>query len=112
LREILPDGNIARAYNLIRTVMLESAQQHDMHPREISFKGTLQALNAFRPTAVLVSPEKLPLLYDDLLVMIATQSVRNRPCRVEPRAVKRRPKPHKLLTVPRNIARKRCPETS
>jgi len=99
------------AYNLIRTVMVESAHQHDRHPREISFKGTLQALNAFRGAAVLSSPEKLPMLYDDLLAMIATHRVRNRPGRVEPRALKRRPKPHKLLTVPRNVARRRCPET-
>ncbi len=99
------------AYNLIRTIMCESAVEHGMHPREISFKGTLQALGAFRHTAVLASPHDLPALYDDLLKMIAAHRVRNRPGRVEPRAVKRRPKRHSLLTVPRHVARKRCPET-
>ena len=99
------------AYNLIRTIMCESAVEYGVRPREISFKGTLQALGAFRATAVLASPHDLPVLYDDLLGMIAAHRVRNRPGRVEPRAVKRRPKPHKLLTVPRNVARKRCPET-
>ena len=34
-----------------------------------------------------------------------TQLIGNRPNRVEPRAVKRRPKPHKLLTKPRAEAR-------
>jgi hypothetical protein len=36
---------------------------------------------------------------------IGTVLVGNRPNRVEPRAVKRRPKPHKLLPVPREKAR-------
>jgi len=31
--------------------------------------------------------------------------VGNRPGRVEPRAIKRRPKPHDLLTLPRKQAR-------
>ena len=31
----------------------------------------------------------------------------NRPNRIEPRAIKRRPKPHDLLTVPRNQAREK-----
>jgi len=37
------------AYNLIRTVMAQAAQQHDLPPREISFKGTVQTLAAFAP---------------------------------------------------------------
>jgi hypothetical protein len=36
---------------------------------------------------------------------IATHEVGNRPGRVEPRAVKRRPKPHRLLTTPRREAK-------
>jgi hypothetical protein len=36
---------------------------------------------------------------------LAGQRVGDRPDRVEPRAIKRRPKPHKLLTKPRAQAR-------
>jgi len=99
------------AYNLIRTVIAESAAAHDVQPRSLSFKGALQAINAFRSTAVLTPSADLPRLYNDLLGMIAAYPVRNRPGRVEPRAVKRRSKRLKLLTVPRSVARRRCPET-
>jgi len=44
-------------------------------------------------------------------VSTASHPVRNRPGRVEPRAVKRRPKCLKLLKVPRSVARRLCPET-
>jgi hypothetical protein len=42
---------------------------------------------------------------DVLLILIAQQQVGNRPGRIEPRAVKRRPKPYPLLSVPRAQAR-------
>ena len=99
------------AYNLIRTVIAESAAEYRVEPRSLSFKGALQSINAFRSTTVLVAASDLPLLYDDLLGMIASHPIRNRPGRVEPRAVKRRPKNMKFLTVPRSVARKLCPET-
>ena len=37
------------AYNLIRTIMAQAAQKHCIEPRSISFKGTLQTLEAFQP---------------------------------------------------------------
>jgi len=40
-------------------------------------------------------------------MFIAEQQVANRPGRVEPRAVKRRPKPYPLLMVPRAQARQK-----
>ena len=100
------------AYNLIRTVIAESAAENHVEPRSLSFKGALQSINAFRSMIVLAATGDLPLLFDDLLGMIASHPVGNRPGRVEPRAVKRRPKCLKLLTVPRSVARKLCPETS
>ena len=36
------------AYNLIRTVMAQAAHRHNLPPRTLSFKGTLQQLNAFK----------------------------------------------------------------
>ena len=37
------------AYNLIRTVMAQAAAREGVPPRSISFKATLQVLEAFRP---------------------------------------------------------------
>ncbi len=37
------------AYNLIRTIIAQAASQHQLKPREISFKGTVQTLEAFQP---------------------------------------------------------------
>ena len=99
------------AYNLIRTVMAESAAEYQVEPRGLSFKGAMQSINAFRSSAVLAPLGELPLLYDHLLGMIASHPVRNRPRRVEPRAVKRRLKCLKLLTMPRSVARTLCPES-
>ena len=36
------------AYNLIRTIMAQAASRQDISPRSISFKATLQVLEAFR----------------------------------------------------------------
>src|SRR4029078_9989837 len=36
-------------YNLIRTVMAQAADRQGVAPRTISFKATLQVLEAFRP---------------------------------------------------------------
>jgi hypothetical protein len=47
----------------------------------------------------------LTLLIQLRLAHIASHRVGNRPGRVQPHAVKRRPKPHKLLTEPRDATR-------
>ena len=90
------------AYNLIRLLMAQAALLADIIPRQLSFKHTLQLWIAWRQ----ISPgnyddEKL----GDLFILIAQQQVGNRSGRIEPRAVKRRPKPFPLLTKPRSIAR-------
>jgi hypothetical protein len=95
------------AYNLIRTVMAEAAAQATIRPREVSFKGAWQTLGAYRPLVERAAPDALPMLYDSLLTAIASHRVGNRPNRYEPRAVKRRPKEHDLLTVPRQEAKRR-----
>jgi hypothetical protein len=99
------------AYNLLRTVLSEAASLYHVEPRALSFTGALQAINAFRPTIVLAPCEDLPLLDDDLPGLIASHPVRNRPGRVEPRALKRRPHGLKPLTIPRSLARTLCPES-
>jgi hypothetical protein len=95
------------AYNLVRGVMASAAEAHGKRPRQLSFKGALQALERFRDVLELVSPADRPRVVEALLRVIAASEVGDRFGRVEPRAVKRRPKPHKLLKEPRDAARKR-----
>lgn len=90
------------AYNLIRLIMLQSALLADVLPRLLSFKHTLQLWLAWSGTANCANVEES---IDDLLILVAQQSVGNRPGRIEPRALKRRQKPYPLLTRKRAVAR-------
>jgi hypothetical protein len=99
-------------YNLIRTVMARAAEAHEVLPRELSFKGTLQTLNAFEETLRHAAATERDQLYAALLGAIAQHRVGDRPNRYEPRACKRRPKPHPLLTVPRSEAKARLATTT
>jgi hypothetical protein len=95
------------AYNLIRTVMAQAAQQHHLEPRQISFKGTVQTLVAFTPQVLAAPPETLPDLARRILAAIATHQVADRPDRYEPRARKRRYDNFMHLLRPRAEAKKR-----
>lgn len=88
------------AYNLIRLVMAQSAKLADLLPRQISFKHSLQIWQAYRQS----NEESADSLHH-LCVLIAENTVGNRPGRIEPRATKRRPKPYTFLTRPRDHAR-------
>ena len=93
------------AYNLLRTVMAVAANEHDIEPRKVSFKGAKQAVTAFAPKIEAARPEDRGRLIDALLTTIAYYRVGNRPGRWEPRARKRRPKKANLLMQPRDIAK-------
>jgi putative transposase len=88
-------------YNVIREVMATAAQQADKDPWEISFKGSLQTLGQF--LAVLLTNVSSEAWSQTLLTAIATHVVGHRPDRFEPRRVKRRPKPYKLLQKHRHL---------
>jgi len=90
------------AYNLIRIMMAEAASWSDLLPRQISFKHTLQLWRTWRRLSY--APKDDDSL-QVLLVLIVENTVGNRPGRIEPRAVKRRPKPYPLMTKPRDQAR-------
>ena len=94
------------AYNLIRKLMAQAAAEAGICPRDISFKGTLQTLVAFA-AAGWSCPNRRNELYAAVLRAVATHRVNDRPDRVEPRAVKRRPKKQIYLTEPRSIAKAR-----
>ena len=91
------------AYNLVRKLMAQAAAQASISPRDISFKGTLQTLVAFA-AAGWSCPVRHSGLYAAILTAVATHRVNDRPARVEPRAVKRRPKKLVFLNIPRPLA--------
>ena len=84
------------AYNLIRLIIAEAANQGGCLPREISFKHSLQLWLIWSKQTYQQSDIHI------LILLIMQQRVGNRPGRVEPRAVKRRPKPFSLLMKPRS----------
>jgi hypothetical protein len=94
------------AYNLVRKLMANAAESAGLCPRDISFKGTLQTLVVFS-VAGWVCCEPRERLYAAVLRAVATHRVNNRPDRIEPRAVKRRPKKAAYLNEPRTIAKAR-----
>jgi len=93
------------AYNLIRKTILEAALRQGIGPRQVSFTAAMQKIAAGYQTLVLMDEATAAKLIDVQLIHLAGQEVGNRPDRVEPRAIKRRPKPHALLTKPRHEAR-------
>ena len=93
------------AYNLSRKTMLQAAKRKNLSPRQLSFATAMQTLAAswiVLPTND--GPTQL-LLIEAQIDSLASKLVGDRPNRIEPRAVKRRPTPHPLLTMPREEAR-------
>jgi hypothetical protein len=86
------------AYNMIRVLMAEGAQQAGVHPRDLSFKHALQMWTSW-PTHILSTDPQQRSLFFTLLAQVR---VGKRPKRCEPRAKKRRGKPFPVLTVPRD----------
>jgi hypothetical protein len=94
-------------YNVIRGLIVTAAAENGVAPRELSFKGTLQAITAFRDTLRTGDPKQRSKLWRAMLAAITYDRVGDRPGRVEPRAKKRRPKQYDLLNCSRAEARKR-----
>jgi hypothetical protein len=90
------------AYNLIRLLMAQAALSVGCRPRQLSFKHVLQLYDAWQR-------HRFDDTTDDpcrvLFALIGQQRVANRPGRVEPRVIKRRPKPFPLMTQPRAVLR-------
>ena len=93
-------------YNLIRMVMLDAATEAQVPLPQVSFKSALVRVRLWcarlsHTTAVGVWLGGYVRLLDDL----ARDLNPNRPGRVEPRVVKRRPNPFPWLQQPRRIWR-------
>jgi len=95
------------AYNLIRSLMTQAALRYGKDPLRLSFKGTLQHLNTFLPSWQRRGSKKRQQHYEMLLLLIAREQLPDRPGRVEPRAVKRRPKWSRWLQEPRSVLKQK-----
>ena len=93
------------AYNLIRQTMLQSAQAAGVSPRQMSFTAALQSIAAGWLLVAVSNDALAALLIHAATAGLPSHVIGNRPGRIEPRAIKRRPKPHDLLTKPRAEAR-------
>lgn len=93
------------AYNLVRGLMVRAAAGVKRIARALSFKATLQLFLAFHPQLHRAVGKRADIIRTHLINAVSTMILPVRPGRVEPRAIKRRPKNHALLTVPRDMAR-------
>ena len=94
----------AIAYNCVRRIMLEAAEEADVPVRSVSYKGALQAIRNWAPhlnQAKISQAERFRLI-SELYACITQTTLCHRPGRSEPRAKKRRPKNYHLLTNPRH----------
>lgn len=92
------------AYNLIRLLMAQAAMNAKALPRQLSFKHTLQVWVAWSQRQFQNEDKEDTAA---LFALIAEVRVGHRPGRVEPRAIKRRPKAFQRLQIPRRKARAR-----
>jgi len=90
------------AYNLIGTLMAQSALYAGCKPNEISFKHSIQLWLAWDRHARVNNDED----WAALMIAMAQKRVNNRPGRIEPRQKKRRPKPFSWLMKPGHDARR------
>ena len=88
------------AYHLIRGIMAEAARAKQIEPRTISFTGSLHTVREFEASH-LYDPVRIEADLPRLLELIGKKRVGNHAGPVRPRSVKRRPKPHPRLTMPR-----------
>lgn len=95
------------AYNMIRNLMVKAGVKHKLCPAQISFKGTIQLLNQFTPLFYNINQQEKTILYEHLLDSIAKNKVGNRPGRIEPRAVRQRPKSFPVLKYHRKTEQKK-----
>lgn len=93
----------AIACNAQRSLILESAREHQQELGRISFKGAAGLLGQWLPQAAAYheQPRKLAKWHEELLEAIASIQNPPRPGSLEPRAKKRRSKNYQLLTKPR-----------
>jgi hypothetical protein len=89
-------------HNLIRCLMAEAVACHQADLERVSFKGSVDALRQYSAAIATARSRKMrDTLWEDLLLNLVRDVVPDRPNRIEPRALKRRPKNFGWLTKPR-----------
>lgn len=95
------------AYNLVRWLMLQAAQAHDVPVERLSFHGSLTTVRAWAEwiTRSDLSEALRVQAHAHLLEVLARSTLADRPHRSEPRCRKRRSKNYQLMTQPRAVFR-------
>lgn len=93
----------AIAYNCVRRIMLEAAEEADLPVRSISFKGAMQAMRNWVPNLNQAKQSKAEMFRQitELYNCISQTVLCHRPNRSEPRVKKRRAKNYRLMNKPR-----------
>jgi hypothetical protein len=95
------------AANLIRGMMAEAARRHGLSPRRLSFQGARQMVEGFRVELNRAAAGAVAGLVGVLLGSLSALRVGDRPDRVEPRVVERRPKAYPRMQEPRQAFKRR-----
>ena len=96
------------AYNLLRIVIHQAAQQNETPPDRISFASAIKTVLAYSLPLRLAQPRERQEVYAQMLSDIAHCRNPARPGRVEPRMIKRDGKKYPWLRIPRALAREQC----
>ena len=93
----------ALAYNMLLWHMLNACSLYEVELEHVSVKTAATILTANAILILAATAEERPRLFLSLYKQMVQAVVGKRPGREEPRAIKRRPKPRKLLKVPRKL---------
>jgi len=112
LRSLTPEGVIQEIYALVlahlvvRTLMLQAAQQVQISPTQISFTETIRIMDESLIPLSLVSAPRRQQMVENLITEISQQRLPKQPVRIQARVVKRvrsryeRKKPEHLHAPP------------
>ena len=90
------------ACNRVRALMLQAATPYGRDCLDLSLAGALATVRQWAPSLAACPQNQRATALEAFLQCLATGTVPKRPNRIEPRARKRRPKNHQLLTKPRH----------
>ena len=89
------------SYNYVRWYMCNAAVHAKAEVDTLSFQLTVMTVLSNEQNALTFTGDKLDQLQKYILATIISQPIIKRPGRKEPRAIKKRPKPHQRLKIPR-----------
>src|SRR5262249_56180605 len=93
-------GAHLRAYILLRGLMAEAAQAAGLLPMQLSFKGALQAVNAFAAALWTAGPAESEAFCRRLRAAVGSHPARVRPHPPDPPPPNPPPQPHPLFHPP------------